>query len=327
MTTAFTKPAHTPSPQKKDIPQGLWTKCPVSGDMVDAKELYDNWMVVPSSGYHFPLEAGRRIALLIDENTWEEHDAGMTSKDPLGFASNGSYPQKIEQYQQKTGLKDSVVAGMGKINGMIVSLAVMDFRFLGASMGSVAGEKITRAIERALKHQCPCVIVCASGGARMYEGILSLMQMAKTSAALVRLKEARLPYIAVLTDPTMAGVTASYATLGDVLIAEPGAHIGFAGARVIKETTNQDLPEGFQTAEFLLKRGLIDMIIPRKELKPRITVLLKALTAGGKESNRDEGEKRQSVKGDDAKAGGRRQMTEGKIQEARAQRNNPSIRN
>lgn len=271
---AFVKRKHTPSSSRKDIPKGLWIKCPVSGEMVYAKDLHENWNVVASSGYHFPLTAARRIELLIDAGTWTEHDASLASKDPLKFPK---YAEKLAENVKKTGVKDTVVAGMGKMNGMTVSLAVMDFRFLGASMGSVAGEKITRAIERALKHKCPCIVVCASGGARMYEGILSLMQMAKTSAALAKLKAAHIPFIPVLTNPTMAGVMASYATLGDVIVAEPGALIGFAGARVIKETTNQALPEGFQTSEFLLKRGLLDAVVPRSDLKCWLTSVLRVL--------------------------------------------------
>ena len=271
---AFVKRNHTPSPARKDIPKGLWTKCPVSNEMVYTKDLFDNWNVVPASGYHFPISAERRIELLIDEGTWKEHDANLSSKDPLKFPK---YAEKLAENVKKTGVKDTVVGGMGKMNGITVSLAVMDFRFLGASMGSVAGEKVTRAIERALKHKCPCIVVCASGGARMYEGILSLMQMAKTSAALAKLKAAGIPFIPVLTNPTMAGVMASYATLGDVIVAEPGALIGFAGARVIKETTNQALPEGFQTSEFLLKRGLLDAVVSRKGLKAWLTSVLRVL--------------------------------------------------
>lgn len=272
----FRKRTHTPTPKKKDIAAGLWTKCPTTGEMVFTKDLEANWNVFPS-GYHDRLTADRRIDLLIDAGTWRETDAKLTSKDPLRFTAGGSYPERVAQHQRKSGLRDSVVAGTGLLDGIPVSLAVMDFSFMGASMGSVAGEKVTRAIERAIKDKRACIVVCASGGARMQEGILSLMQMAKTSAALARLRAAGLPYIAVLTNPTMAGVMASYATLGDVIVAEPQALIGFAGARVIKETTNQDLPEGFQTSEFLLKRGLIDMIVPRKEMKPRLASLLRAV--------------------------------------------------
>ncbi|MFM9001578.1 MAG: acetyl-CoA carboxylase, carboxyltransferase subunit beta [Opitutia bacterium] len=274
----FRKRTHTPTPKKKDIPAGLWTKCPSTGEMVYTKDLEANWNVFPVSGYHDRLPARRRVELLIDEGTWKETDARLSSRDPLKFTAGGAYPERVAQHQKKSGLRDSVICGHGRMDGLPVSLAVMDFAFMGASMGSVAGEKVTRAVERALKMKCPCVVVCASGGARMQEGILSLMQMAKTSAALARLREAGLPYVAVLTNPTMAGVMASYATLGDVIVAEPGALIGFAGARVIKETTNQDLPDGFQTSEFLLKRGLIDMIVERKEMKARLSSLLRAFT-------------------------------------------------
>jgi len=272
----FRKRTHTPTPKKKDIAAGLWTKCPGTGEMVFTKDLEASWNVFPS-GYHDRLSADRRIELLIDKGTWRETDARLVSKDPLRFTAGGSYPERLLQHQRKSGLRDSVVSGTGLLDSIPVSLAVMDFGFMGASMGSVAGEKVTRAIERAIKDKRACIVVCASGGARMQEGILSLMQMAKTSAALARLRAVGLPYIAVLTNPTMAGVMASYATLGDVIVAEPEALIGFAGARVIKETTNQDLPEGFQTSEFLLKRGLIDMIVSRKEMKPRLASLLRAV--------------------------------------------------
>jgi acetyl-CoA carboxylase carboxyl transferase subunit beta len=272
----FHKRTHTPTPKKKDIAAGLWTKCPDTGEMVFTKDLEANWGVFPS-GTHDRLPAARRIELLIDAGTWRETDARLSSKDPLKFTAGGSYPERLAQHQRKSGLRDSVVSGTGLLEGIPVSLGVMDFGFMGASMGSVAGEKVTRAIERAITQRRACIVVCASGGARMQEGILSLMQMAKTSAALARLRSAGLPYIAVLTNPTMAGVMASYATLGDVIVAEPRALIGFAGARVIKETTNQDLPEGFQTSEFLLKRGLVDCIVTRKEMKSRLAKLLRAL--------------------------------------------------
>jgi acetyl-CoA carboxylase carboxyl transferase subunit beta len=231
-------------------------------------------MVVPSSGYHFPLPAPDRIASLLDEGTFEEHDQDLKSSDPLDFKGVASYKDKLEQNRQKTKLEDAVVCGTGKIGGHDLSIAVMDFRFLGGSMGSVVGEKITRAIERGLERKIPVVVVSASGGARMYEGILSLMQMAKTSAALGRLAEAGVPYISVLTNPTMAGVMASFATLGDVILAEPKALIGFAGRRVIKETTRADLPEGFQTSEFLLEHGLIDQIVERHDLRDRLISLI-----------------------------------------------------
>jgi acetyl-CoA carboxylase carboxyl transferase subunit beta len=231
-------------------------------------------MVVPSSGYHFPLPAPDRIESLLDEGTFEEYDQDLKSSDPLDFKGVASYKDKLEQNRKKTKLEDAVVCGTGKIGGYDLSIAVMDFRFLGGSMGSVVGEKITRAIERGLDRKIPVVVVSASGGARMYEGILSLMQMAKTSAALGRLAEAGVPYISVLTNPTMAGVMASFATLGDVILAEPKALIGFAGRRVIKETTRADLPEGFQTSEFLLEHGLIDQIVERHDLRDRLISLV-----------------------------------------------------
>jgi acetyl-CoA carboxylase carboxyl transferase subunit beta len=242
--------------------------------MVFAKELKKNLMVVPSSGYHFPLPAPDRIESLLDEGTFEEYDQDLKSSDPLDFKGVASYKDKLEQNRKKTKLEDAVVCGTGKIGGYDLSIAVMDFRFLGGSMGSVVGEKITRAIERGLDRKIPVVVVSASGGARMYEGILSLMQMAKTSAALGRLAEAGVPYISVLTNPTMAGVMASFATLGDVILAEPKALIGFAGRRVIKETTRADLPEGFQTSEFLLEHGLIDQIVERHDLRDRLISLI-----------------------------------------------------
>lgn len=274
----FSKPKYsTVVVKKKDIPKGLFTKDPVSGDIVYMKELEQNQMVVPKSGYHFPISAPARLGHLLDAGSFQETHANLSSVDPLGFTGVASYKSKIEQYQKDTGLKDAVLTGHGSIHSIPVTVACMDFRFLGASMGAVVGEKITRTIEEATAKKVPCIVISASGGARMYEGIFSLMQMAKTSAALARHGQAGLPYISVLTNPTMAGVMASYATLGDVIIAEPGALIGFAGARVIKETTKQTLPEGFQTAEFLLKHGLIDQIVGRLEMRDRLRDILSAL--------------------------------------------------
>ncbi len=273
----FGKPQYsTVTVKKKDIPKDLWTKCPKTGEIIYNKVLKENLMVVPNSGYHFPIDARTRIASMLDEGSFEEMDTGVSSLDPLEFNATASYPEKLKASQAKTKETDTVISGMGTMDGMPVSLAVMDFRFMAASLGSAAGEKLTRAIERGLEKKCPVIIVCASGGARMQEGILSLMQMAKTSAALARLSEAGLPYISILTNPTMAGVMASFASLGDVIIAEPEALIGFAGPRVIKETTQQDLPAGFQTSEFLLDRGLIDMITPRGEMRDSLIGLLKA---------------------------------------------------
>src|SRR3954466_4612901 len=274
----FDKPTYSVrKSRKKDIPKGLYTKDPVSGDIIFNKEVEDNQMVVPKSGHHFPIGARARIAKLLDEGTFAESDENVKSSDPLKFVDSQSYPDRIKRYEKESGLPEAVICGTGKIHTIDVSLAVMDFRFCGGAMGAAAGEKITRAIETALKRKIPCIIFSASGGARMQEGIYSLMQMAKTSAALGRLAEARLPYISVLTHPTMGGVTASFATLGDVILAEPGALIGFAGARVIKDTTKQTLPAGFQTAEFLLKHGLIDQIVSRLEMRQRLHDILSAL--------------------------------------------------
>ena len=272
----FSKPKYSKVVVKsrEGVPKGVFTKCPETGDMVFAKELKKNLMVVPSSGYHFPLAAPDRIESLLDSGTFIECDGNLSSLDPLEFKGLAAYKDKLKQNRQKTSLEDAVVSGIGKMDGRWVSLAVMDFRFLGGSMGSVVGEKITRAIERGLEYSMPVVVVSASGGARMYEGILSLMQMAKTSAALARLSEAKIPYFSILTNPTMAGVMASFATLGDVIIAEPKALIGFAGRRVIKETTRADLPEGFQTSEFLLEHGLIDQIVDRHDLRDRLNTLI-----------------------------------------------------
>ena len=274
----FGKPQYsTVTVKKKDIPKDLWTKCPKTGEIIYNRVLKENLMVVPNSGYHFPLKARDRIASMLDEGTFEEMDIGVYSLDPLEFNATSSYPEKLKQNQAKTKETDTVISGMGEMGGMPISIAVMDFRFMAASLGSAAGEKITRAIERGVEKSCPVIIVSASGGARMQEGILSLMQLAKTSAALAKLSEAGLPYFSILTNPTMAGVMASYASLGDVIIAEPEALIGFAGPRVIKETTQQDLPEGFQTSEFLLDRGLVDIIVPRLEIRDRMINLMKAL--------------------------------------------------
>ena len=273
----FGKPKYTPViVKKRDIPHGTYTKDPICGDIVFTKELEQNQMVFPKSGFHYPISAPARLVRLLDEGSFQETGTGLTSVDPLGFTGTASYLSKLGQYRKETGLNDAVVTGVGRIHGLEVSIACMDFRFLGASMGAVVGEKITRAIEAATAKKVPCIVICSSGGARMYEGIYSLMQMAKTSAALARHAQARLPYISILTNPTMAGVMASYATLGDVILAEPGAVVGFAGPRVIKETTKQSLPEGFQTAEFLLKHGLIDQIVSRLELRDRLRDLLTA---------------------------------------------------
>jgi acetyl-CoA carboxylase carboxyl transferase subunit beta len=274
----FDKPTYSVRrTKKKDIPEGLYTKDPVTGDILFNKEIEDNQMVVPKSGHHFPIGARQRISHLLDPDSFVELHASIRSSDPLKFVDSQPYPERIKRYERESGLTEAVVCGTGAIHGIPVSLAVMDFRFCGGAMGAAAGEKITRTIEDALEKKIPCIIISASGGARMQEGIYSLMQMAKTSAALGRLSQAGLPYISVLTHPTMGGVTASFATLGDVIIAEPGALIGFAGARVIKDTTKQTLPAGFQTAEFLLKHGLVDQIVSRTDMRDRLRDLLSAL--------------------------------------------------
>jgi acetyl-CoA carboxylase carboxyl transferase subunit beta len=261
--------------KKKDMPEGLWTKCPSCNESLFEDALTKNLRVCNHCGYHFTISSGDRLASLVDEGSFEEMDAKLDSVNALGFKG---YLDKVKAYQKKTGLGEAVVTGRGKIETIPVLLAVMDFRFLGASMGSVVGEKITRAIEAATAERKPVIVFSASGGARMHEGILSLMQMAKTSGALARHSQACLPYISVLTHPTTGGVTASFATLGDIIIAEPKCMIGFAGPRVVKETTHADLPPGFQTAEFMLQHGLVDQIVARKDMRPTLGKLLRYTT-------------------------------------------------
>ncbi len=258
----------------REMPEGLWTKCPSCGEVSHNLALTENLHVCPKCDHHFTMSAQERIATLVDPDSFKEIDPGLTSVDSLGFKGVATYTERLATYREKTGLADAVITGTGKISDHHVGLAVMDFAFLAATMGSVVGEKITRVIELATKRKMAVIIVCASGGARMYEGMLSLMQMAKTSGALARHAAAGLPYLTVLTNPTTAGVMASYASLGDVLIAEPKSMIGFAGPRVIKETTHQDLPPGFQTAEFLEEHGLIDIVTHRSKLRAVIGQLL-----------------------------------------------------
>jgi len=277
--TIFRKPTLKISEKKKrEMPEGLWTKCPGCSEMVHNLALEENLKVCARCGYHFAMGASERITLLVDEGSFQETDASMSAVDPLGFKGVATYEERLATYRKKTGLVDAVITGSGAMGGIPLGLAVMDFSFLAATMGSVVGEKITRIIEASTKAKRPVIIVCASGGARMYEGMLSLMQMAKTSGALARHAEAGLPYIAVLTNPTTAGVMASFATLGDITLAEPKAMIGFAGPRVIRETTHQELPSGFQTAEFLLDHGLIDEIVPRAKMRETIITILGNLT-------------------------------------------------
>lgn len=265
--TTFAKKPKLAAKKKKEIPEGLWTKCPKCETMVFDKELDENLKVCTKCTHHFQIGARERIHSLVETCTFEEMDAGMVSVDVLNFTGVASYSSKLQDYQRSTGLKDAVITGIGKIGPHRVALGVMDFSYLGGSMGSVVGEKLTRLIEAATQKGLPLIIISSSGGARMYEGMFSLMQMAKTCRALSYHGQARLPYISVLTHPTTAGVMASYASVGDIIIAEPGAMIGFAGPRVIKDTTQAELPPGFQTAEFLMDRGLIDAIVNRKEMK------------------------------------------------------------
>ena len=261
--------------QEREIPDGLWHKCSSCGTLTYVKDLKTNLMVCPECGHHNQVNAYERIAQLIDSGTWEEMDADLTSCDPLDFKDRKPYIDRIKEYRQKTGLRDGVITGIGKISGCDVALAVMDFRFMGGSMGSVVGEKITRILETATVKRYPALIFCASGGARMQEGILSLMQMAKTSAALERHRQANLLYIPILTNPTTGGVTASFAMLGDLILAEPKALIGFTGRRVIEQTLKQKIPEGFQSSEYLLDHGFVDAVVPRTKLKQSLAMILK----------------------------------------------------
>ena len=265
----FGKPKYTlVKVKKKDIPEGIWSKCPDCESPNYIKEVKKNLNVCPGCGHHFSLTAPERIETLIDEKTFKEMDAEMTSVDPLNFKGPKTYKEKLESDKEKTGLVDAVITGEGLLDGRKMVIAVTDSRFIMGSMGSVVGEKITRAIEYATKNKLPMVIISGSGGgARMYEGAFSLMQMAKTCSALARHHDKGLLYISILTDPTMAGIMASFAGVGDVIIAEPKALIGFTGPRVIEQTIRQKLPEGFQRSEFLLAHGLIDMIVNRKDLK------------------------------------------------------------
>ncbi len=259
---------------KKELPENLWTKCSECGDLVYHKELATNLWVCYQCGYHFPIASQKYIELLLDPGSFEETHTGLVSMDPLNFRDSKKYKDRIKENRSKTGREDAVITGAGAIDGIPISLSVMDFSFMGGSMGSVVGEKIARAIKDGIDRRVPVIIISRSGGARMQESILSLMQMAKTSAMLARLSEEGLPYISVLTHPTTGGVTASFAMLGDVILAEPKALIGFAGARVIKQTINAELPDGFQMSEFLLEHGMIDRIFERKNLRNEIRDLL-----------------------------------------------------
>ncbi|MCP9472078.1 MAG: acetyl-CoA carboxylase, carboxyltransferase subunit beta [Nitrospira sp.] len=271
------KAAEIPAPARSKGAEGMWLKCNHCREIVYRKEVERNNKVCPKCDYHFPITVMERIGLLVDLGTFREWDAELEAQDPLEFHDTKSYRERIKSQQEKTGRKDALVIGEGLINGQRAVLCVFDFGFMGGSMGSVVGEKLCRAIDRAVESKLPVILVTASGGARMQEGILSLMQMAKTSAAVAKLGEAKLPFISILSDPTFGGVTASVAMLGDVIIAEPKALIGFAGPRVIQQTIKQQLPDQFQRAEFLLEHGMIDMIVERKQLKETVGTLVSHL--------------------------------------------------
>lgn len=258
-------------------PEGVWIKCAACLEIIYKPEVERNLNVCPKCNYHFRIPALERIRSIVDEGTFQEFGEDIESVDMLSFTDTKKYTDRLKEAKKKTGRKEAVITGTGRINGIEVVLGVLDFEYLGGSMGCVVGEKVTMAGEQALERKCPFLIISASGGARMQEGTLSLMQMAKTSAALARLSDAKLPFISVMTDPTTGGVAASFAMLGDIIISEPGALIGFAGPRVIEQTIKQKLPEGFQRAEFLLEHGMVDMIVERTKLKPTLTQILRFL--------------------------------------------------
>jgi acetyl-CoA carboxylase carboxyl transferase subunit beta len=267
------------SGEKRVRTEGLWVKCESCRQIIWKKDLAENMNVCPKCDKHFRIDARTRLAQLLDENQYEIFDANLSSTDPLKFVDLKPYSSRLKQAQEDTGLKDAVINAQGKLMGRAVVVSVMEYSFIGGSMGAVVGEAITRAVERAAETRMPLIIVSASGGARMMEGVISLMQLAKISAALSKLDKAKVPYISLLTDPTTGGVTASFAMLGDLNIAEPGALIGFAGPRVIEQTIRQKLPAGFQRSEFLLEHGMLDAVVPRKQLKPYIARALDFMAA------------------------------------------------
>lgn len=272
-----TKGITTTTEEKKDTPKGLWYKSP-TGKIIDTEELEKNFFVSPEDGYHVRIGSKEYFQILFDDNKFKELDANLSSKDPLKFEDTKKYPERLKAAEEKTKLKDAVRCAVGKSKGKNLVIACMDFAFIGGSMGSVVGEKIARAGEYALKKKLPFLIISKSGGARMQEAALSLMQLAKTSAKLAQLADANIPYISLCTDPTTGGTTASFAMLGDINISEPGALIGFAGPRVVRDTTGQELPENFQTAEFLLEHGFLDFITERKDLKNKINLYIDLIT-------------------------------------------------
>lgn len=263
--------------QRKEMPEGVWVKVPTTGETVHRRELEDNLWVDPMSGYHFQIGSEEYFSFLFDKGRFEEIGQEIQPTDPLDFEDRKKYTDRLKEYQEKTGHSDALRVGVGKMNGLDVVIACMDFDFIGGSMGSVVGERIALAIDHAMENEFPLIIISQSGGARMMESVLSLMQMAKTSAKLAQLEEAGVPYLSVMTNPTTGGVTASFAMLGDFNIAEPEALIGFAGPRVIRQTIGRDLPEGFQTSEYLLEHGFLDFIVKRPKMKSKLTKLLKIL--------------------------------------------------
>lgn len=281
--------------KKVKIPEGLWVKCENCKEIIYRKELENNFKVCPKCNYHFRISAKERISLLTDNGSFKELDGELTSPDPLGFKDTIPYKDRLIDNEKKSGIKEAAIYGDAKINGTDVVIAVLDFSFMGGSMGTVVGEKVTRAAERAIDKKLPLVVVSSSGGARMQEGMFSLMQMAKTSQAIGKLKASGLLYISVLADPTFGGVTASFAMLGDVIIAEPKSLIGFAGPRVIQETIKQQLPEGFQRAEFLLDHGMVDIVVERRELKNTISKIIDILMSSKALSENSEEESKNGI--------------------------------
>ncbi len=272
-------PKVAPAPEdRKSRMEGLWSKCDGCSEIVYRADLEKNWNVCPICGHHDVLPARRRLELLLDPGSFEELDQGLAPQDPLGFSDSKKYRDRIRSTLKATGERDAFVCGLGKIEEQLVSIGLFNFDFMGGSMGSVVGEKVTRVFERAIDRRCPAIVFSSSGGARMQEGIYSLMQMAKTSAAIARFREVKKPYVSVMLHPTTGGVAASFAWLGDVIVAEPKALIGFAGPRVIEQTIRQKLPEGFQRSEFLLEHGMIDAIVPRKDLRQSLAQLLGLLS-------------------------------------------------
>jgi acetyl-CoA carboxylase carboxyl transferase subunit beta len=272
------KPIEAKEKPSSRVPEGLWVKCPGCAQAIYNKDLAANLNVCPKCAHHFRVNATERLRMLFDGD-WTEHDANLVSTDPLQFTDTKTYASRLKASRASTGVKDAVIVGSGTIDGIDTIVAAQEYAFIGGSMGVVVGEKITRAIERAIAQRCPMIIVCCSGGARMMEGALSLMQIAKISGALARLDRARLPYIAILTDPTTGGVSASFAMLGDLNIAEPKAQIGFAGPRIIEQTIRQKLPEGFQRSEFLIEKGQLDLVVDRRELKSIVARALRFMGA------------------------------------------------